>query len=123
MAATTYNGDVGSGDGSTVMFSWTLTTADHTGVGIEWSAYSDRTFVFTAGAWGGATVAIEGSNDGTNWVLLSDAAGAADATATANKAMTIVELTRYVRPRLSTPGTGATVDASALLRRATPMRT
>ena len=122
MAVTTYNGDVGAGDGSTVMFSWTLTTADHTGTGIEWAAYSDRTFVFT-GTWGGATAAIEGSNDGSTWVLLSDAAGAADATATADKAMTIVELTRYVRPRLSTPGTGATVAASAVLRRATPMRT
>ena len=117
-----YVGDI-SGDGSTQMFTWALTTANADGAPVEWAAYSDRTFVIVGATWGGATATIQGSNDGTNWVTLSDAAGAADATATADKAMTIVELTRYVRPNLTTPGTGAAVTASIVMRRATPMRT
>lgn len=111
-----------TGDGSVVQFVWNLTTANTDGAPVEWVAYSDRTFA-AVGTWGGATITIEGSNDGTNWMPLSDAAGAADATAAANKVMTVVELTRYVRPNLTTPGTGAAVTASLVARRATPMRT
>lgn len=111
-----------TGDGSVAQFVWALTTANTDGLPVEWVSYSDRTFS-AVGTWGGATVTIEGSNDGTNWVPLSDAAGAADATATANKAMTVVELTRYVRPNLTVPGTGAAVTVALIARRANPMRT
>lgn len=121
MANPTFTGDL-SGDRSIVGFDWALTTADPTGAGITQLDYADRTFV-AYGTWGGATLTIEGSNDGTNWVPLSDAAGAADATASANKAITIVELTKFIRPNLTTPGTGAAVTASLVARRATPMRT
>jgi thiamine pyrophosphate-dependent acetolactate synthase large subunit-like protein len=120
-ASATYIGDI-VGDGSTQMFTWALTTANSDGAPLEWASFSDRTFM-AVGTWGGATMTVEGSNDGTNWVPLSDAAGATDATAAANKAITVVELTRYVRPNLTTPGTGAVVTASIVMRRATPLRT
>lgn len=121
MAIPAYAGDL-SGDGSIIGFSWTLTTADPTGEHVEQLAWSDRTFT-AVGTWGGATITIEGSNDGVNFVPLSDVAGAADATAAANKAMTVVELTRFIRPKLTTVGSGATVTAMLVARKATPMRT
>jgi len=121
MANPTYVGDL-SGDGSIISFTWALTTADPTGAYIDQTAWADRTFT-ASGTWGGATCTIEGSNDGTNWMPLSDAAGAADATAAANKAITVVELTRYIRPNLTTVGVGATVTVTLVARKATPMRT
>lgn len=119
MANATVTTDL-TGDGSVAMFAWTLTTADPTGSGVQWVEWSDRTFVAT-GTFGSGTVTLQGSNDGTNWVTLSDAAGGTDATATADKAMTVVELTRYVRPNL-TGSTAATVAVTLVARKSTPMR-
>lgn len=121
MANPTYVGDI-SGDNSVICYEWALTTADPTGTGIGQVNYADRTFV-AWGTWGGATLTIEGSNDGTTWVALSNAGSASRATATADAAITIVELTRYVRPKLTTVGVGATITVSLAARRATPMRT
>jgi hypothetical protein len=120
MAAYTFDPHV-SINGAVQSFAWTLTTADHTGDALIGVDFADRTFTFV-GTWGGATAAVEGSNDGTNWMLLSDAAGATDATASTNKAITVVELTRYIRPRLTTAGSGATVTVHLLARNAQPLR-
>ena len=118
----THNKDVGSGDGSAVTFTWALTTANTDGAPIEWVEWADRTFTAT-GTWGGATLTIEGSGDGTTWVALNNAAGGTAATATANKGMAIIEIPRYVRPNLTTPGTGATITVTLTARRANPLRT
>lgn len=101
---------------------WNLTTANNDGYPAEWYRWADQTWVAT-GTWGGATLTIEGSADNTNWVALSNAAGGTAATATANKALTVIELPRFVRPRLTTAGSGATIAVTLLARRATPQRT
>lgn len=118
----TSNRDIGSGDGSVVLFNWALTTANTDGLPFEFTEYADVCFSAT-GTWGGATMAVEGSNDGATWVGLNNAAGGAAATATANKIMTIIERPRYIRPNLTTAGTGAAVTVIATLRRANPLRT
>ena len=110
-----------SGDGSVKMITWALTTANNDGAPAEWAQWADRTVTFT-GTWGGATAALEGSNDGTTWVAIADGQGVA-ITATANKVETAVELTRYVRPRLTTVGSGAAVSATLVMRRQNPLRT
>ena len=115
-----YDGSI-STNGAVRQYLWELTSADPTGEAVSAVDFADRT-VTAVGTWGGATVTIEGSNDGENWMPLSDAAGAADATASANKAITIVELTRYLRPRLTTVGTGADVTVVMLARNAQPIR-
>lgn len=117
----TVNNDVGSGDGSAKTFSWSLTSTNTDGAPIEWVEWADRTFTAT-GTWGGATLTIEGSGDGTTWVALNNAAGGAAATATANKAMAIIEIPRYVRPNLTTAGVGAAVTVILTARRANPLR-
>ena len=104
-----------SKDGHVIMITWALTTADADGAPAEWCAFADRTVTFT-GTWGGATAALEGSNDGTTWLALADVQGTA-ITATANKIETAVELTRFVRPNLTTAGSGAAVSATLLMRR------
>ncbi len=111
-----------SGDGSVMMFTYALTTADHTGAPLEWTKWADRTVLFQSVAWGGATAAVEGSNDGSVYIGLADGQGTA-ITKTANGLETAVELTRYMRPRLTTVGTAAAITVSVICRRNQPMRT
>jgi len=104
-----------NGDDSVVMAVWALTTADHTGDALSWCDWADRSVTFT-GTWGGATAALEGSNDGSTWVALADPQGTA-ITRTSNGIEAVLELTRYVRARLTTVGVGATVSATILMRK------
>lgn len=112
----------GTGDGSVKTFTWAMVSASVEGIAFKFTEWADVCFTAT-GTWGGATLAIQGSGDGTTFVPLHDAAGAAAATATADKAMTIIERPLYMRPYLTTAGAGATITVIATARRATPMRT
>jgi hypothetical protein len=116
MAAPTYTKLGKSADDSLVLVTWPLTTADHTGDGVAWGEWADRSITFVSAAWGGATAALEGSNDGTNWVPLADPQGTA-ITRTSNGIEAVLELTRFVRARLTTPGTAAVVSAQLLMRK------
>ena len=52
-----------------------LTEANSDGSGVEFSDYADRS-VQVIGTFGGATIALQGSNDGgTTWAALSDPQG------------------------------------------------
>lgn len=116
--------DVGSGDRSVVQFTWTLTSTNADGAAFDFAEHADVTWVAT-GTWGGATLKIQGSADNSTFVTtgLSNAAGGAEATASADKVFTIIERPRFIRPILTTVGAGATITVTALARRATPMRT
>lgn len=115
--------DVGSNDGSVLTFSWTpLTSTNTDGAPIRSTQWADRYFTAT-GTWGGATLSIEGSNDGTNWFTLSNAAGGTAATFTANGGKSIIEIPQFIRPNLSTAGTGASITVLLTARRVNPMRT
>ncbi len=109
------------GDDKVVLLTWPLTTADHTGAAAEWCAYADRTVTFvgthTGGSWGSAVAALEGSNDGEVWQQLADAQGTPISTTATNKIEAALELTRYVRPRLTTVGTAAVVRAQIVMRK------
>lgn len=118
---------IGREDGSILMYTWILTTADVDGAPVEWPEWADMTWVVgrNSDTFGGATCAIQGSNinshDG-DFVNLDSASGGAAATATTLKSMTTIQNPRYVRPKLTTAGTGATITVTLLLRRATGMR-
>lgn len=107
------------GDDSVAIYTWALTSANTDGLPIEWVQWADRCFTGT-GTWGGATLTIQGSNDGSTWVTLNNAQGTA-ATATADKALQIVEVPRFVRPNLTTAGVGAAVTVILCARRAQPL--
>lgn len=66
------------------------------------------------GTFGGATVTLQGSLDGTNWATLTDAQGnAISVTSAALEAVT--ELVRYIRP-VVTGGSGTDVTVLLLMR-------
>lgn len=108
------------GDDICHLLTWALTTANADGSPEERPQWWDRVFIAT-GTFGGATLTIEGSNDGTNWVALKDTTGAA-ATLTAAGCLHIQKTPRFMRPNLTTPGTGAAVTVSCLSRRPSDMR-
>lgn len=112
---------VGDGTDDAILFTWALTTANADGAPVEYTQWADRGFS-AVGTWGGATLTVEGSNDGTNWLPLSNAAGGTAATFTANGAKSIIEGLRFIRPNLTVPGAGAAVTVQALMRRAQPLR-
>jgi hypothetical protein len=109
--APTTNRSVKPGDGSVIQITWTLTTADPTGAWAEWPQHTDRCATAFAAAWGGATLTWQGSNDGTNAFTMSDASDGSDATQTADGGKQLLEAARFVRPKLTAVGVGATVTA------------
>lgn len=94
-----------------VLASWDNMAAGDIGTPAEMVTFGDK----TAQAVGDATgVAIQGSNDGTNWFPLTDAAGTTIALAGATNAMALVrENPRYVRP-VATGGTSTDVTIVAV---------
>jgi hypothetical protein len=115
--------DIGEQDRSVRQYTWTLTSADPTGLPIELPEWLDRTMQMS-GTWGTATGAVQGSNDNATYFALNNAAGATTlGSKVADFLATVIEGPRYMRPNLTTPGAGATITAVLTVRRANPMRT
>lgn len=86
--------------------SWSLFTENDTGSGADMSNFPDRT-VQVSGTFGGGTVRLEGSVDGTNFGVLHDPQGnALDLTSAGLKL--IAENPQLIRPR-ATAGSGMSV--------------
>lgn len=84
-----------------------------TGAAVALGGGYDRS-VQIEGTFGGATVTLQGSNDGSNWETLTDPQGNGIAkTAAALEAVT--ELTRYVRA-ITSGGAGTSVTVTMLIR-------
>ena len=98
--------------GFTHLHVWALTTADPTGDSVSFPGARDRA-VHAYGTWGGATMAIQGSMDGTNWFTLHDESGVA-LTFTADGGHAIQENTLHLRAALTAVGVGATVNVKIL---------
>lgn len=78
------------------------------------SEYSDRS-VQVSGVFGGASLAIRGSNDGTNYAGLSDPQGVA-LVFSSGGLKAILEASMYVRPEIA-GGVGSSIDVTMFLRR------
>lgn len=92
---------------------WTLTDADPTGDAVEFPDFPDKS-VQIAGTFGGGTVVIQGSNDGTNYVTLADPQGNA-ISKTSAAIEQILENTLKIRPSIS-GSTGASVTVTMIGR-------
>lgn len=93
---------------------WAAMGAGDSGEAFSYSAHGDRSVQIT-GTFGGTTVTIEGSNDGTSWFVLTDPANAA-ISKTSAALVAITEATRYIRPK-ATGGAGVAVDVALFVRR------
>lgn len=112
---------IGSGDGSTVAITYVgLTENDVDIEPLELVEYADRSVQIT-GNFNGGSVTILGSNDGDEYVQLTDPQGN-PINISAGKIEQLQELTRFVKPHPLT-GTGMVVNATFVLRRASGIRT
>jgi hypothetical protein len=114
---------ISEGDGSARLIAWTGgATADGAAAAVELPEWADNC-VQAIGTISGATLTIEGSNDGTNWETLNNAQGGAlSFTSLASTLKQIVERPRYIRPKLA-GGTATGIGVYLLMRRANPLRT
>jgi hypothetical protein len=106
-------------DDNTIKVFWeTLTTTNTTGarLGARFADFSDRSVQVT-GTFDSAVVTIEGSNDETNYIGLTDPQGNSIAPSAAGGEQ-IMENYLVMRPRISTAGTGgADLDVTMICRR------
>lgn len=120
MAVTITIKDIGSGDGSTKLATYTgLAETDTTPAAIEMPEWADRSVQIT-GTFNAGTVLIEGSNDGSNWSTLNDTQGN-PLSFTATKIEQVLEAVQFMRPRVSA-GAGVSVTVSIMARRTSGMR-
>lgn len=102
-----------------VLFSWTLTNADNDGapVGPNHVDYADRT-ITARGTFGGATVAVQGSNEPSTpaaWFVVDDPQGT-DLTLAAVGGKAVTEVPMWTRPLLN-GGAASSVTVELLCRR------
>lgn len=95
-----------------VLATWVLGAGDD-GAPVRFAGAADRT-VQIIGTFGGASVAMQGSLDGTNWATLTDPQGnAINASSAILEAVT--ELVRFIRP-VVTGGSGTNVTVMLFMR-------
>lgn len=94
------------------IFTWTPLAQGDDGSPCSLAQYADRS-VQVAGTFGGATLRVEGSNDGTNWATLTDPQGN-ELLITGAKIEMVTEVTLYIRP-VVVGGGGTTALTVALL--------
>ena len=99
-------------DGNCHVVSWAAIGDSDTCTAVAFSGASDKT-VQINGTFGSATIVIQGSIDGTNYVTLTDPQGNA-LSKTSAAIETIMENVRYIRPSTS-GGTASSVNVYILM--------
>lgn len=106
------NGDIGVPVGSP------LDGAGQVGLG-QLAGYADKSFAFTGTLGAAGSIQLEGSNDGTNWFILTDPLGNSILfTAAQTQLKAVTEAAIQVRPHV-TAGDGTTALTVAMFFRKT----
>lgn len=113
---------VGRGDGATILVTWASVTETDTFGAVALPEYSDKS-VHVSGTFDSASIAIQGSNDGTNYCSLFDPSSTVIAITAATALKAILENTVYVKPLASGGGATQSVTVSMLCRLPNPLRT
>lgn len=98
--------------GHAVIISWTGLLNGDSGEPVDMTEFADRTAQIIGTFGAGGTIVLEGTNDGTNYVTLTDPQGNAISKTSAS-IEAISELTWKVRPRVT--GGDGTTDLSVYL--------
>lgn len=90
------------------LVTWSALGNADDGAPFETKWHRDFCVTIIATAYGSATIVLEGSNDGTNYITLADPQGNALSFTTGNRLEQLLEVPRYIRPRTS-GGTGTNI--------------
>ena len=108
------------GNGSCVLAVWTPVTENDTCSPVSFPEFSDKS-VHVSGTFGGASVAVNGSNNsGASYVALNDPSSTAIAITT-EKIKAVLENTVRIQPA-ATGGSGQSLTISMLFHVANPLR-
>jgi hypothetical protein len=95
-----------TGNSKTVVVSWLNMANGDDGQPFEFCQYADRSIQVVGTFGAGGIVRIEGSNNGTDWAVLTDAQGN-DLNFSSAKIEQVIEATFLIRPRV-VAGDGST---------------
>lgn len=125
MAVTpTINHYAGEGDGSLKEITWELTTGDPTGLAISFPEWSDKSWTFH-GTIGSAVGAIQGAgaNLEADFATMAKVEGGLAFTVNALPDEGVaISNPLFMRPKLTTPGSGAAWTVKCYARRPNQMR-
>ena len=93
-----------NGQKNAVLVVWSGLLTGDTGTPFEHADFGDRSVQFAGTTGAGLAATLEGSNDGTNYVALTDPQGNAITKAAASLEV-VSENTRYTRPNVTGDGT------------------
>jgi hypothetical protein len=110
---------VGNGDGSTFTMTWTPVTESDVCQAVSLPEYADKS-VHASGTFGGASVRVYGSNNGSTFVALNDASSTAIAIS-AEGIKQVLENTLLVKPDC-TGGSAQSLTITMLFRLSNPLR-
>lgn len=96
-----------SGQHNAVLITWSGVLNGDDGTPFEHADFGDKTVQFQGTAGAGLSVNLEGSNDGSNWVVLTDPQGNAITKVAVSTLEVVAENPRFIRPRV-TAGDGST---------------
>lgn len=97
------------------VITWANLTSGDDGQMLEMPGSADRSVQVVGSFGSGGNLRLEGSNDGLNWNVLTDPQGN-DINITTSKIEQVMEVVRYMRPRV-TAGTSVSLTVSILVRR------
>jgi len=99
----------------TIKVAWSGVTEADTPLAVQGlSEHADRS-VEISGSLGGATIALKGSNEGSEYFTLNDPLGTA-LSYTANGLNAILEYAEYIKPAI-TGGSGSSVNVTLICKR------
>jgi len=105
---------VAEGPAQSFIATWSGLATGDVGAPIDYVGHADRT-VQVVGAFGGASVSLEGSLNGSHWSPLTDAQGnVISFTAAGIEAVT--EMVLYIRPKV-VGGAGTSVTVMLMMRK------
>lgn len=94
---------------------WASLANGDTGDPVQLPGYADGSVQITGAAFGGGTLTMQASNDGTNYEAMTDPQGN-DIAKTAADLEQITEIARYIRPSLA-GGAAGSVTVTMIVRR------
>jgi hypothetical protein len=105
--------NINTGNSRSLVVQWSAIGTDDVGDALPFSQYTDKSVQVT-GTFGGASVRLQGSNDGTNWFTLTDPQGNPLSFSAAGLEA-VSEATRFVRPSV-VGGVGAAINVHLLCK-------
>lgn len=112
--------EIGRGAGNCIRAVWTPVTENDTCRALYYPNFNDKS-VQVLGTFGGATIAVHGSNDGgTTYAALNDPTGTAIGITSA-KIKAVLENTEFVKPVIS-GGSSQSVTIAMMIHQIQPLR-